>query len=93
MIEIDKGSINFNGTSNILLSELAFAINHIVKYLSDKNSRLNYDEILEELIAGTKPYKLIDAGMDPMDALEVVGMEGKVNLEDSDLYPDRTGEE
>ncbi len=94
MIKIDKGTIDMEGDTNIVLSELAFGINHIINIVStDKDSEFTYDELLEKILDGIKPYRLIDAGMDPVEALKVVDMTDRVIIENSDLYPNKkTGE-
>ncbi len=96
MIKIDKGTIKLEGDIDMILNELTFGINHIIHFISTtKNSNTTYDELLETILDGMKPYRLIDAGMDPMEALDVVDMTDKINIENSDLYPEqnKTGEE
>ena len=94
MIKADKGDVIFDGTVNTIVSEAVLIFHMIVREAVAHDPEMrSYEEMRNEMLKGMAPYQLIDAGMDPREAVEVLNMENNVNWDKSDLYPNKDEEE
>ncbi len=85
MIKIDRNQVEIHGDPDANISEAALMFYEVCKKVS-KQTGSSFTEIEDHIFRSAKVYPLIDAGMDLVQAVEVVGIDkDKIDLERSKM--------
>ena len=74
MIKQDKGETTLDGSLNEIISECA-ALTHYLAKEVEESSNSSYDKVIEQIQSAVNLYKLVDSGMTPEEAIEVLGID------------------
>ena len=75
MIKIDEFRIEMKGSMHKVMSEIASLLHQMCMRAEDEGG-VSYDKAIDIILKTQGMYKLVDAGMDPQEALEVSGLTG-----------------
>ncbi len=77
MIRTENGNIEFKGSPDIILSEIALLLNQAVERIA-KQTSMSTEQIEGDIIKMKELYHLVDSGMNIQEAGEVVGLRNAI---------------
>ena len=77
MIKQDKITTHVEGNINTILSEMSSLMHHVCKDVEEEVGT-PYETVIEQVLQAMQVYKLVDSGMTPEEAIDVLDMKGNI---------------
>ena len=77
MISQDNGETHIVGDANTIINEAASLFYNIATQISDKSNE-TYEEVIRKISLAASIYKLVEAGMTPEEAIEVLDVNNTI---------------
>jgi len=77
MIKQDKNNTHIEGNINMILSEISSLMHHVCRNV-EESAGTPYETVIERVITSMQVYKLVDSGMTPEEAIDVLDLKGNM---------------